>query len=217
MYEPFVGGLNFSTEFLKNYTMNYHMSDCNKYLVAMWDALIKGWEAPEYVTKEEYIKVRDNKDDDLALTGWIGFNCSYSGKFFGGFAGKCQTKDGERNYQNEKRRNILNQLTHINEQCTIECKEYYNLDIKPNSLIYCDPPYANTTGYANTFEHKKFWDWCFEQAKHSIVYVSEYSCPVDPRIQCVYEKQVKSSLRSNNLVKNSSAKSSTEKLYKIVL
>lgn len=41
----------------------------------------------------------------------------------------------------------------------IENKSYLKLEIPNNSIIYCDPPYQNTTKYSSTFNHEIFWDW----------------------------------------------------------
>lgn len=50
--------------------------------------------------------------------------------------------------------------------------DYKNVDIPSNSIVYCDPPYQNTDGYAIGIEHDDFVRWCNAQA--APVYVSEY-------------------------------------------
>ena len=38
---------------------------------------------------------------------------------------------------------------------------YELVKIKPNSVVYCDIPYENTTNcYSNKFEYGKFYKWC---------------------------------------------------------
>lgn len=65
-------------------------------------------------------------------------------------------------------------------------KSYDEVEIIPNSVIYCDIPYKNTNRYNNTdFNHEKFYDWCERQ--NELVVVSEYSMPED-RFTCVTMK-----------------------------
>lgn len=56
-------------------------------------------------------------------------------------------------------------------------KSYDEVDIPENSLIYCDPPYINTTGYGVEFDHERFYDWC--RAQKELVLISEYTMPDD--------------------------------------
>ena len=78
--EPFLGAAN---TFCKVQDPKIG-SDNNKYLIAMWMALQEGWEPPSEVPEELYIYVNNNKEENLPLTAFVGFGCSFSGKFFGG-------------------------------------------------------------------------------------------------------------------------------------
>lgn len=49
---------------------------------------------------------------------------------------------------------------------------YDQVEIKPDSIIYCDPPYSNTEKYDVDFNHKKFLDWADSQ--ENPVFISEY-------------------------------------------
>lgn len=56
--------------------------------------------------------------------------------------------------------------------------------------LYCDPPYAGTTGYGavSDFDSARFWARAQEWAcAGSEVYVSEYACPVPHDL--VWERQ----------------------------
>jgi len=59
---------------------------------------------------------------------------------------------------------------------------YDEVEIKPNSIIYCDPPYKGTKQYLNEFNTKKFLDWADEQ--HAPVFISEYEIK-DKRFRCI--------------------------------
>ena len=56
--------------------------------------------------------------------------------------------------------------------------DYREVEILPNSVVYCDPPYRNTRGYDDAkFNHNDFYEW-LRQTKFP-VYVSEYDMPSD--------------------------------------
>ena len=172
-------------------------NDSNPFLISMWKHLVNGW-VPEKVSKEEYDKVKNNKDSySEYFVGWVGFNCSYSGKFFGGYAGVTKTKDGIRDYQEEAIKNVLKQVVDMKD-VVFSNKNYSEMDIPKNSIVYCDPPYENTTKYFNNFDHEKFWNWCREISRDNFVYISEYNAPND--FECVWEKKVSSSLSANGFV-----------------
>ena len=204
--EPFCGGCNL----IDKVTGNRIASDINYYLMCMWYALGKGWIPESNYTKEQYKYIRENKDEHPYLTGYFGFNLSYCGKFFAGFANISKTKDGERDYQTEAYKNILNQKDKL--KCVIfKCGNYYDLDIPKGSIIYCDIPYKNTTSYNDSnFNYEKFYNWCREMKNsgHQI-FISEYEMPED--FKCVWQKEVKSSLSANGKIGGN--KISIEKLF----
>lgn len=203
----FAGGMNLIDSVEGNRIAN----DLNYYLIEMWRLLLNGWIPKPFYDREFYNKVKNNKDDYPAyLVGWIGFNCSYSGKFFGGFAGKVNTKIGTvRNYQEEALSNVLKQVGNLR-NVKLRNENYFELVIPPNSIIYLDPPYKDTTKYFADFDHDKFYDYCRQKKKEGhLIFVSEYEMPND--FVCVWEKQVKSSLYANGKIGGS--KISTEKLF----
>lgn len=55
---------------------------------------------------------------------------------------------------------------------------YDKVPIKENSVIYCDIPYENTAEYVNNgFNHKKFYDWAYNQKE--LVVISSYEISDD--------------------------------------
>lgn len=59
---------------------------------------------------------------------------------------------------------------------------YDGVEIKPNSVIYCDIPYHSTNAYnskrnKNDFDYEKFYSWC--EAQTELVLISEYWMPED--------------------------------------
>lgn len=205
--EPFVGGCNIIDKVSGNRIGN----DIHFYLISMWTALQNGWTPPKEISKEEYNKIRENKDNFAPeLVGYVGFNCSYSGKWFGGYAGKTKTKVGTiRDYQLEAFNNITEQIKNIN-GIKFYNKNYFELEIPPNSIIYCDIPYQGTTKYKDDFDYVKFWEWCrtMSISGHN-VYTSEYNAPDD--FECIWQKEATSSLSANGKIGGN--KISIEKLF----
>ena len=205
--EPFAGGMNMIDKVDGNRLAN----DSNEYLIKMWIALVEDeWIPNSYVSKDKYLSVKNNKQSyEPCVVGWIGFNCSYSGKYFGGFAGVVETKQGQRNYQEEAHRNIKKQIPNLTGVEFVSCN-YINLHIPDQSIIYCDPPYEGTTKYKDDFNHLEFWNWVREKSKEGhTVFVSEYNAPDD--FICVWQKELKSSLSANGTIGGS--KKSIEKLF----
>lgn len=213
--EPFVGGANM----IDKVNGNRIGADNNKYLIAMWKKLQKGWEPPMEISRDLYNECRNkyNKNrvnsNEYHIIGYVGFNGSYGGRFYdGGFAGITKTRENkERNYPLEAWSNVTKQVPKI-EDVIFSHSDYKDLVIPSKSKIYCDIPYKNTKAYktAKDFSHDDFCDWARQKAKEGhTVYVSEYEMPDD--FKCVWEKEISSSLRANGVI--SGSKKSVEKLF----
>lgn len=203
--EPFCGGCNS----LDKVDGRRIASDANYHLIAMWELLLSGW-VPRIYSKDEYISARNGSvsfsDGEV---GWMAFNCSYSGKFWGGFAGEVKTKIGTiRNYQEEAIKNVMSQVQKLQGVDFFHC-DYSELHIPDGSIVYCDPPYRGTTGYSGGFDHDAFWDWCRDLSTRCKVFISEYNAPDD--FKCVWSHTVKSSLSANGVAGGN--KESVEKLF----
>lgn len=59
---------------------------------------------------------------------------------------------------------------------SINNKSYAEIEIKNNSIIYCDPPYKSTNTYRECFDHNTFYKWAKEQDN---IFISEYAMPDD--------------------------------------
>ena len=81
---------------------------------------------------------------------------------------------------------------HSLESLTISKADYKDIFVsEPTTVIYCDPPYINTSGYEEAiresgFNHAEFYDWC--EAQKGLVVLSEYTAPAD-RFTCVWSKE----------------------------
>ena len=193
-YEPFVGGANMVD---KIHCSSRIGNDIHPQLIAMFNALQKGWIPPSHISEEEYNRVRDNKDQyPDYYVGYVGFNATFGAKYFGGYARGFKA-DGvtPRNISGEAYRNLIKQLPYIADVKFI-CSDYLDNEYNNlhNALIYCDPPYQGTTKYSTeTFNNDTFWNWCRKMSKDNKVFISEYNAPKD--FTCIWEKQVTTSLK----------------------
>lgn len=201
--EPFVGGANVIDKIKCERRVG---ADINKYLIALFHHIQSGGTLPDMISREEYVDIRTNKEKfDPWFVGCVGFLASYNGKFFGGYAGEVHTKAGTtRNYYDEARRNILKQSGSkgFNEIEFVQ-SDYRELSFA-NSVVYCDPPYAGTTQYSNSFNHSEFWDTMRKWSENNIVLISEETAPPDFKV--IWQGDVK---RTQD---NASRSTATEKL-----
>ena len=95
----------------------------------------------------------------------------------------------------------LQQLQQLEQTLNITSLSYEQVKIKPNSLIYCDPPYQNTAGYLRDFDHNAFWDWVRDQSEP--VFVSEYSAPADIKtvMAISHKKSISAKVRTDSVEK----------------
>ena len=194
-FEPFVGGCNMIDKIKCRYRVG---NDIHSELIAMWKALQSGWQPPEHISEEEYNLVRLNRDKyPDYYVGFVGFMAGYGSKYFGGYSRGNNAKGQPRDIPNEAIRNILKQLPLVMDIKLI-CRDYLDINMKQlhNALIYCDPPYRNTTKYATDgFNYDTFYNWCREVSKTNILCVSEYQMP--PDFACIWTKSVTTKLKVN--------------------
>ncbi len=188
--EPFVGGANM----IDKVEGNRIGADIHPHLICLLDAVANGWIPPDSVTEEEY-KILQGRQINDPMVGFVGFGCSFGGKFFGGYARGKNNNGSWRNYASETKRNLLKQAPNL-KGILFVCSRYDQLVIPPNSIIYCDPPYAGTTKYATgAFDHDAYWQWCRNKAiEGHKVFVSEYNAPAD--WACVWEKKTTANFAS---------------------
>lgn len=196
--EPFCGGCGM----MRNVTGPRVGADNNKYIIALLKAIQQGWTAPESLTKEEYNHIRYNNDEyDPALVAFAAVGCSFGGAWFNGYANSVNG----RNYIDESRRAVLKLAPKIQDVKFIHC-DYKDLELPENSIIYCDPPYKDTKGYKDEFNHGEFYEWCRQKFRQGHqIYISEFSAPED--FKCILE------IEKTNSFDSFKSKKQTEKLF----
>lgn len=185
-------------------------SDAHEYLIALLRHIQNNVDdLPDTITEDEYNAVRINMGDYPDwYVGLVGFCASYNGKWFGGYANDVKTKIGTvRNYTDEAIRNLKKQAPNL-KGIEFSCRDFLDCSTNiKNFVIYCDPPYRDTTKYATSdFPYDKFYQWCKNMARNNVVLISEYYMPND-EFECVWQGNLKCTLDKN------SRTNKTEKLF----
>lgn len=211
--EPFCGGLNVIKYAVDDYNKfnplgleKFYASDNSKDLIFLWSAVKNGeFNNMPVISKERYNELK--KDNTLSIDrSFAMYYCSFSCMYNNGYL-----SNKLRNYHDTRYRSIKKE-EHLIKKMEFKCCEYYDIDVSDGGhIIYCDPPYNNTTQcyYNKIFDSSKFWTqvklW---KDQGNYVYVSELECPLDNII--IYSK-VKNisvgSIKNNYMIDN---------LYKIL-
>jgi len=185
--EPFVGGGNSIDKVVGNRIGG----DSNKYIIALHKAIQNGWTPPINITKEEYSHLKNNREDYAnEMVGYFATQLVFGSVWFGSYR---RDNKGNRNYDIEAYNNVMTQAPNLINVDFI-CCNYNDLQIPPNSIIYCDPPYKGTRPYIadNKINHKDFWDWCRQKYNEGhTIFISEYVAPDD--FVCIWQKEIVSS------------------------
>lgn len=185
--EPFVGGGNMIDKVPSSFKrIGYDVNDHTIHaMIGIRDHLDK---FPSHVSEEYYRSLKGNKPD--YVESWVRYEMSFASKLDNGYARNSIGTDYAKCAFNlaEKQSPLIQDVDFI-------CSDFAVLDFE-NCLIYCDPPYKGTSKYKiYPFNYELFYDWCREQAKKNIVFVSEYSMP-DGFIQ-VWQGEIKTNFASN--------------------
>lgn len=201
--EPFMGGGNMTAALAPHFGFGF-ASDVVPDLALLYQALQAGWQPPEVVSEAEYAAQRNMPPS--ALRAFVGFGCSFGGKWFDGYAHAKRPLDDyagaaarslRRNFAGEESRSGR-KIGAATARVEFRTAPYDSLVPIATAVYYCDPPYASTTGYqCGAFDHRKFWGVMREwRAAGAHVYVSEYSAP--PDWTCIWERLRKQGLRNSD-------------------
>ena len=163
-----------------------------------------GRELPDTVSESQYRYVKDHKDEDEVLTGFVGFTCSFGGRFFEGYARSHKTF---RNYAKSGKKSLLRDNECL-KKVKFTCNDYRDVALPDGCIIYADPPYNNTTQYENVrFNSNDFWEYAREVSKTHLMFISELSAPDD--FISIWQKPITRTLDRNK----SNQFKATENLY----
>jgi DNA adenine methylase len=176
IFEPFMGGGSVTVELAK-YFSTVLSSDTHPDLIAMWSAVLTGWQPPRDITVDAYEQLRHAAPS--AVRGFVGFAGSFGAKWFGGFARGNRPDGIKRNYIDESARSLHAAAARMRNVVNVSLCDYRNIKPLAGDIVYADPPYANTTGYSGpVFDSKEFWGVAALWRESGVhVYVSECSAP----------------------------------------
>lgn len=183
VWEPFCGGLHV-TAALGRRGIKVRASDLSKPLIDLYRAVRLGWRPPATLTRAQWTTLKEAHAAGRShpLIGFAGFCASFNSVFFASYA--PERAAGE----------FRSMMLRVRASHFVELwrAPYFATTPPPGSVVYCDPPYANTDRSAyrslpsdeRAFDSPAFWDWCrARHAEGTTVVVSEYSAPDDvPRI-----------------------------------
>ena len=225
--DMFCGGCSIISEVPHSYKLGI---DNNPYVIKMWQTLKKNVlnghscdNIPYDITEEQYASIKEsylNKDGRWPdhVIGYVGNACSYGGAWFNGFAkpnyNKCNKHGEPENHCHEAYNGLMKQLKGWYDMMGTDfiCSSFEGSEkyFDPHSVIYCDPPYANTKKYMTDFPHDKFYDWCRKMTDEGhTVLVSEYEMPED--FICIWSKEKKDGMAACK--KGDKANTKVEKLF----
>lgn len=181
-FEPFVGGAAVICKIQHRVRM---AADLNRAVVSLWQAVQNGWIPPSELSEIEYRQIKQRMELSDPLTAFAGFGCSFGGKWFAGYARNATSGGGKtvvpQNFAAMAAKSIAAQSGGLL-GVDFQHGDYRALSYLGHSVVYCDPPYAGTTGYAGLpdFSHTDFWQFCRDQElRGSVVFISEYRAPAD--------------------------------------
>lgn len=200
--EPFCGGLGV-LKHMTDISPNIVANDYHPDLIKMWKEVQENkLKYPETISEKEYNDAKLLKSPN-AMKSFIGFGMSFGGRYFGAYSDKYLGEKKE-NFCKEMR-NSLERIGPLIKEVKFTNKDYRELNPK-NMLIYCDPPYKETTypikyrrdiKYYDVFDNEEFWEIMRKWSKNNIVIISETSAPDD--FKCIWEKEIsRSASKSKN-------------------
>jgi len=176
-YEPFCGGAAIA-ENMVDKIENIYCSDLREELIAFYHYIQdNGTDNLKHVSKQEFDAVKISwfeKDNKYPLWYyfWVGTMCSFRTRAFNSMEQDVDSVTSRKN-------SITLELKYIN-KIKYTINSYDNVDIKQNSIIYCDSPYIGTNLVytrrvkENVFNFDKYYTWLKEKAQNNFILISEY-------------------------------------------
>lgn len=214
VWDAFCGGLSMSVALSKNGPV--YSTDACVPLIALYRAVQAGWDPPTHVDEATYRAARDLPDTD-PMKAFCGFGGSFGGKWFGGYIPSVRSHTVSRGSAqghtctNRAYAACGEVIRRDTRYANIDCVDFLKVAPRPvDGVLYLDPPYAGTTGYAATgpFASERFVERVRAWSAFAPVFVSEYEFPFGV---CVWSRELRTGLNgaANGPVRM------TERLYYI--
>lgn len=163
------------------------LSDISEALVNLWKFLQANpnFDLPDHVSEEEYTAIKKVRDPKDWRTAYYGYGLSFGARYFATFVKdeKDETRTPRAKTLKDSTNRKRNHVFAKGREVKIFNKSYKDLDIPPNSVVYCDPPYANREkvhDFDDEFNSEEFWDFVRKLVEEEhIVLVTEFEAPDD--------------------------------------
>lgn len=203
VWDAFCGGLSMSVALSKNGPVR--STDANAAVISLYQAVQSGWRPPTTVTREQRDAALLLPDTD-PLKAFLRIGCGFAGNWSSGFADRYPNG---KTYAAESASSLVKT---VDGRFLFECVDFLSEEPpRPvNFVLYLDPPYAGTTGYAGTgaFNADEFYSRAAAWAAHADVFVSEYQLPIGI---VVWEGVSRTQVANNH----GASKAAVERLYHI--
>lgn len=155
-------------------------SDASEVVIVLFKAIQEGFIPPESVSEEEYkqalIALRSGKTP-TAFEAFALIACSFAGTIGGGYARSF--KSGKlQNFALRGKRALEKSFKGLKGiEFFLRSYKHYTCENTKEAVVYCDPPYENTSGYKSVkerFSSDEFWQWARELSSENIVLISEF-------------------------------------------
>jgi DNA adenine methylase len=171
-------------------------NDLHEDLILLHQAIQLGAELPSTISEDQYMNLKQSPSS--YLKGFAGFGCSFSGKWFGGYA---RNGRGD-NYCKASKNSLLKKHSTMH-NVLFTNTSYDNFNVPPGAYIYCDIPYKGTTGYSTgKFNHDEFYEWASKLADIGTLRVSEYVENIPDGWEILWNTTSKKEIRSKGNVRN---------------
>jgi DNA adenine methylase len=190
--EPFAGMASLS-KYTKSQDIYLNDLDINIYTF-LKELHEQGWRhLPDFVSEDEY-REATNLEPSLLKT-FIKFGCSYGGAGVGYARDKsgCKLDLDTQNFARTAKVNCNKLFTSWQgKSLAFSNKNYSELSYRKTDLIYCDPPYKNTSGFkVGKFDSDGFFNWMRAMSNEGChIVCSEYSENLPDDATVVWERDI---------------------------
>lgn len=173
-FEPFLGMGGVMTHFAKSRSRTCYATDVDECIVSFWRKIQTGW-IPDPISREQYTNIKSAGIYD-AEYAFAAYGCSFRGSRWTYFYKDCM----DRAIRRIRKKNFSEVMKDVQ---FLDHSSYVSHD--PSCmLIYCDPPYKESSfdkrrSNLTDFDTSVFWDRMRSWSEDNVVVVSERTAPKD--------------------------------------
>lgn len=188
--EPFVGAGSVLARVARDFD-RVEAYDAHVDLIMMWQALQQGWKPPLIVSREDHDRLRHAEPS--AERGFVGFSCSFGGRWFSSYAAPNYQAKPPEGYAGVAWRGLIKKmdLGAVDSHVTFAVRDGIETLTDPDLLadaedlvVYVDPPYLGRAGFRGSdgkippLDFDEFWSACLDLVEAgALVFATEYQAP----------------------------------------